>query len=462
LNPRFSPDGREIAFWTGSDAQFGIEPGRIFVVPAAGGPPRQLVSDFKDARLPAWSPKGDELLFQGCGPRCDDPERNTDWWRVGRDGNGARSTGALQDVLNQGLTLYLSPPVWGRDNTIVFGARMEHGTNLWRIPISKPFWPLRRKAVFLMTSTEDDVEPSIAPNGEIAFTGLQVKVNVWKARIQQGAVDAAHPLNRNVEIDSMPSISSHGDRLLYFRRIGNSRKMIIEDERRVEILAKDVPTGTRGVISASGNLVAYSSPSRQSRQVGIMRAPSWTPLMISEDGGEPVDIFDQDRRLLVTTKAGISSLDIISGQSVPLLQNNGFYIDQAAVSPDGNWILFLYIKDSNHSQIYVAPMRSSLIAAQEWINISPESSWYDSPRWTRDGRGVVFLSNRDDFVCIWKQDLEASMRVHGTPIEVVQIHRANDSPMHLIRIAFNLSVAEDAIIFNAAHLASNIAIAREQ
>jgi serine/threonine protein kinase len=458
LNPRFSPDGREIIFWTGYDAQFDIQPGKIYVVSVAGGTPRQLVSEFKDARLPVWSSNGDEVLFQGCGPGCKDPERETDWWTVHRDGSRAMATGALRDVLNQGLTLYLTPVIW-HENDIVFSARMEHGTNLWQISLLRPFGVLRRRAVPLMTSTEEGVEPSMSNNGVISFTGLNVRVDLWKAAIQQHD-SVPERLNRNVEVDSMPSISADGNHILYFRRIGNSRKMILKDSEGREVLASDVPTGTRGIIAASGNLVAYSVPEESGQKIYVRRTPMWAPVKISADGNAVLDVFDDDRRLLITTPVGIASVDIASGQGLYLLINDNSINDQATVSPDGKWITFLHIEDANHSQIYVAPMSSSRIGAKDWIPVTSADSWHDNPRWTRDGRSIVFLSNRDDFVCIWKQNLGPSMQVQGVPQAVVHMHKARTSPMHLSRIAFNLSVAQNDIIFNAAELSSNIWIAR--
>ncbi len=61
LNPRWSPDGKQIAFW-------GVKMGatnRIYAVPANGGEPEQLVpGDSVTSKEPNWSPKGDLILFE--------------------------------------------------------------------------------------------------------------------------------------------------------------------------------------------------------------------------------------------------------------------------------------------------------------------------------------------------------------------------------------------------------------
>jgi eukaryotic-like serine/threonine-protein kinase len=60
--PRWSPDGKLIAFF---DTLAG-KPGKIYLVPAAGGAPQQLLpEDSEPQRDPDWSRDGDKILFGG-------------------------------------------------------------------------------------------------------------------------------------------------------------------------------------------------------------------------------------------------------------------------------------------------------------------------------------------------------------------------------------------------------------
>ena len=65
--PRFSPDGEWLAYWTGFSTGDPTAPGsnKIFIVPATGGTPKQLVPDFESALFPVWSPDGKGVLFLG-------------------------------------------------------------------------------------------------------------------------------------------------------------------------------------------------------------------------------------------------------------------------------------------------------------------------------------------------------------------------------------------------------------
>ena len=84
--PRFSPDGRLIAYWTGTKVGFANSSGsyRTFVIPAGGGAAREI-GGFTGARNPVWSPDGQSLLL--LGSRDPRPSRQTyEWWHAPLDG----------------------------------------------------------------------------------------------------------------------------------------------------------------------------------------------------------------------------------------------------------------------------------------------------------------------------------------------------------------------------------------
>ncbi|MGH8288197.1 MAG: prolyl oligopeptidase family serine peptidase [Steroidobacteraceae bacterium] len=65
-SPRFSPDGKQIAFLTvRSDFVHDRYDATLRIMPTAGGEPRTLVSDIRDLDLPRWSPDGRTLAFIG-------------------------------------------------------------------------------------------------------------------------------------------------------------------------------------------------------------------------------------------------------------------------------------------------------------------------------------------------------------------------------------------------------------
>jgi eukaryotic-like serine/threonine-protein kinase len=67
LNPRWSPDGKQIAFWGYKTG--GVD--EIYTVPADGGAPEPLIPGNSVARRePNWSPSGDRILFEEVAPNA--------------------------------------------------------------------------------------------------------------------------------------------------------------------------------------------------------------------------------------------------------------------------------------------------------------------------------------------------------------------------------------------------------
>ena len=93
MRPRFSPDGKWIAYYAvssdGMAAPFGA--GRLYIVPSEGGAPKQLRPDFPYARYPVWRPDSQLVLFEGA-----DGRGARDWWVTPIDGGNAIRTHAFE------------------------------------------------------------------------------------------------------------------------------------------------------------------------------------------------------------------------------------------------------------------------------------------------------------------------------------------------------------------------------
>jgi tricorn protease len=78
-NPRFSPDGKTVAFSANYDGN-----GDLYTIPVQGGVPFRVTHHPSFERLSSWSPDGQELLFSGYGE--GEHPRTTQVFRVSASG----------------------------------------------------------------------------------------------------------------------------------------------------------------------------------------------------------------------------------------------------------------------------------------------------------------------------------------------------------------------------------------
>ena len=77
--PRWSPDGKEIAFYAYRSGNRDV-----WVMPSGGGPARQLAPHPAEETVPTWSPDGREIAF------TSRRSGNRDIWIMGAEGGEAR------------------------------------------------------------------------------------------------------------------------------------------------------------------------------------------------------------------------------------------------------------------------------------------------------------------------------------------------------------------------------------
>jgi TolB protein len=122
-NPRFSPDGRWIAF-TGQDAARTLQ---IFVVPVSGGELTQVTrftADQGRAQVPAWSPDGRQVAFQV------NRKGESDVWRANVDGTQLTAVVVADgQVLNE-------VPAWFPDGRrLAFQSTRSGRMEIWTVNV---------------------------------------------------------------------------------------------------------------------------------------------------------------------------------------------------------------------------------------------------------------------------------------------------------------------------------------
>lgn len=147
-SPKFSPDGKTIAF----KRVTGYWLDEIYLVPAAGGAARQLTSIKAGISGHAWTRNGNSLLIS-----CQRGSTILGIWRF------PLADPMRPERIQQGESDLIMPATARRSNRIAWVNRVWD-TNIYRAPLSGPEPPVR-----LIASTQRDQNPAVAADGRIAF-----------------------------------------------------------------------------------------------------------------------------------------------------------------------------------------------------------------------------------------------------------------------------------------------------
>jgi TolB protein len=156
-----SPDGK----W------FAISAGQIYVLPAAGGTPRQITAD-KPSYFHGWSPDGKWLAY--CAQRAG----NFDLYRISRDGG-------LEDRLTSHPGYDDGPDYSPDGRWIYFNSDRSGSWDIWRIPADGA-GPDDARAERVTSDDWEDWFPHPSPDGQ------------WIVFLSFPKGTKGHPPNQNV------------------------------------------------------------------------------------------------------------------------------------------------------------------------------------------------------------------------------------------------------------------------
>jgi dipeptidyl aminopeptidase/acylaminoacyl peptidase len=201
-DPRWSPDGRRLAFVSDRSGK-----NQIYVIDADGGEPRRLTDLSRGARNPVWSPDGRRIAFLSTeGNGIDDDERS-------KPGGMIRHVTRLPYRFD--VTGYIDdrfPHVW-----VVDAEGSEARQITW--------------------GDQDDLDPTWSPDGsQIAFVSNRendIHVSFW-SQVYRVSVDGDPPpsgsnedgatrVSRGTELSSLPVWSPDGSQIAFLGRPDGAR-----------------------------------------------------------------------------------------------------------------------------------------------------------------------------------------------------------------------------------------------
>jgi Tol biopolymer transport system component len=154
--PRWSPDGRWIAFQRGDGVR-----DDVFVAAASGGEPRQITNDRTVSGGLSWLPSSTGIVYASSRGNTVPYLPLLRLWEVGLDGGGARP-------ITSADASYEHPDV--HPTGLVLAARQRMRFDIWRFPVDGKPADNVRQAQQVTRQTGQVLTPTPSPDGrEIAF-----------------------------------------------------------------------------------------------------------------------------------------------------------------------------------------------------------------------------------------------------------------------------------------------------
>lgn len=452
--PRFSPDGRSIAYCIGCSI---LVPSRIYIVPVSGGTPQEMAADVPWAAFPVFADDGIHIFFLGSSAPND--FRSLELWVSPVAGGKSVRSGAIAHLAAQQIKM---GSFTARFDYFDGRILLSNGGDIWALDLAAPNWkptgPARRIA---SGNSPADIRGGAA--SRLVFVNAQVNSHLWKLKLDpnKGKVAGeAEPLPHSGGSQAQPSSSSDGRVLAYAQRDPSGFSMKIRDMHTGKERAL-LSSMARPRISPDGKTIAYSLanslyliPSGGGESELLMRIPdnsgmliySWTP-----DGKKIVYWYGTPIRFAL--------LDPVTKQSTDFLSNPKQDIHSATFSPDQRWVAFS-TPIGRKRPLWITPYRDGKAGVEkDWIQISEDGD--DGVWWSPDGNLLYTINRRDGVRCIWAWRLDpVTKRPIGDSFPVFHIHGARVRIPRDASVPFSTpQIVPDGLIINLADESGNVWIA---
>ena len=421
FNPSYSPDGQRMAF----DAQLAGGQ-RLWVSDTRGRNPRQVTSDSSEAvthTQPRWSPDGTKLVFR----------------RIEK----LKSDIAIAAVATQAVTrvtddyIFDLDPTWSPDGrSIYFSSYRGGGLNLWRVPVGPTGAPAG-PAEQLTTGAGEDVQPTLHPDGRrLVFAVRGIHSDLWRLPVSPEtgrATGAPEPVLATSRVESRGAYSPDGRRMAFNSDRSGEMNLWLRDENsgerritsgpggdyqptwspdgtmlvffsarggntdiwRVNLtdtaltrLTDDPALDTNPFYSPDGKRIAFVSDRSGRSEVWLMNADGsgqrqlasvgcWGHFLIWTKDGRAVVFRGESERQIQ-----IFRVDIESGELTPLphVLSGG----HMSFSPSQSLIMDVI----GHKVLWAHPMDGR--PAYQVYQFADPDVRIDYPRWSSDGRWIIF------------------------------------------------------------------------
>jgi tricorn protease len=438
--PRFSPDGRWIAFTsnrTGNDD--------VFVIPAAGGEPRQLTWYSGDDQALYWSPDGKAIVIASNrgsqpwgsplyllpldgGPPVPMGMATALTGMLRQDGQmvafnrimpptwrkeyrGPRSgdidvldlkTGVAAEITDTSLQSFRTHvndvyPMWGADGMIYYASERDGTFNLWRIA---PTGGRPQQVTFHKSGGV--FFPAISPDGRRII--YQNDFALWTVAVPNGTPRklsiglAFDPKEYDVDLVQANS------RAEGFAVAPNGDHLAVDTHGEIMVVPVEEGIGEMTPVTASpwreryetyapdGKRIAYVSDETGDEEVWVFELATGARRRLTQQESQKSDLTwaPGSQKLAYTGDNRIFEVDVTGGSPREIAHNPAGGYNLLAYAPDGNWLLYSRRDADQNADVYLYDLR-----ARAEYDVTPSPFMEMNAVLTPDGKTLVFASTRE-------------------------------------------------------------------
>ena len=379
MSVSISPDGRTIA----TDMQ-----GSIWVMPAAGGEMKRITDVFNDARQPRWSPDGRTIAFFAFR------DGGYDIWAINPDGSNQRKLtwGTYDD----------REPIFSHDGTrIAFssdrGSAMGSDYNIWTLDLRNG--ELKQ----ITKHASEEFMPSWSPDdSEIVFaTSRDNYESLWAMNVRTLGDRRVHSV-KGVRLDA-PSWGPGGQLLYHVTQAGQARfeidgKSVTGTENvfpfraswvspQEYLYVSDGKIRRRSVAGLPLQTVEFTATMTVVHPEYARRRRDFTSTTPRKTLGLVRPVISPDGSQIAFAAVGdIYLMPAAGGTPVNLTKDAALDTDPSW-SPDGSSLVYSSDKDSPHLQLWIYNIKTGVSQKVTNITTQPQGASF-SP----DGKRIVFFN----------------------------------------------------------------------
>ena len=456
-NPAFSPDGKAVAYWQGSEDA--PRSGELYLYPLDDGLPQRLVSNFDDARHPTWNANG-QLFFLGCRDAVAEARMCPDWWVVDPSGGEPANTGLLALLRSQNIEPDTIPPVSWRGGHVLISGRNGPTFHIWDVLLSGASPRAIGRPLQVTFGDQDERAVTAAENGTLALEHVSGALHLWRINAAgTGTSDSApQKLTDRVEPDCCPAASPDGRWLFFTRRIADFR----------QLMKLDLSSGQQATVytsnedklwplpNSTGELVVFESRLGNQSSI-VLWKPDGVRTLCNACFHPGAWIADGKELLYASGDGSIAVIDILSERSRTIVPASKDYVlGYSDWNPSNQHLLFT-ATEGGIKRIFAARLpREGAVTAADWVPITSPAETADLARWSSDGNKVFYFSHKDGFYCLWENSFDSERQTIGTASPLTHYHDWGKGASRTAHYVLGMSVAGNWIYTNIGEVSATV------